>query len=380
MVTFVTGLGVGGAETALLRLLEATSQDFEHMVVSLRKDDALASAVRALGIDLHEMGLSGWFVSPSRLFDAARRVRRFRPDVIVGHMYHGAMAATAIKLIAARKSPLFWVIHHSLGGLHQESRSTRAALRVCGTVSVVPGGIVYVSRASAREHEAYGFRGDRTSVIPNGYDVTTFRPDPAARRRLRTEWGFSDSDVVVGHVARVHPMKDHVTLIAALELARATDPRLTAVLCGPGTQELVLPPAMSRMRLRLLGPRADVPDVMNACDIGVLSSAYGEAFPNVLAEFMACGVPCVTTDIGDAAMIVGDLGRVVPAREPKALAQSILDLARLDVDERASLGAAARRSIGERFAIGLVAGRHAELWQAGISHASCDRQAARLIG
>ena len=118
-----------------------------------------------------------------------------------------------------------------------------------------------------------------------------------------------------------------------------------------------------RGNVRLLGPRTDIPAIAAALDVGVLSSAYGEGFPNVVGEAMACGVPCVVTDTGDSAAVVGDSGVVVPPRDPRALAGGVLRLLGLPAAERAALGAVARRRIEEQYSLGAVAARYQTLYR-----------------
>lgn len=147
--------------------------------------------------------------------------------------------------------------------------------------------------------------------------------------RLRHEWGFNHKTFLVGMVARFDPQKDHFTLISALALLKQAGLGLHCVLAGTGMDPRSLElqgwidNAGLADRVTLLGSRSDIADVMNALDLHLLSSAYGEAFPNVLAEAMACGTPCVATDLGDAPLIVGQTGWVVPSRDPRALADKI---------------------------------------------------------
>src|SRR5690606_10078664 len=136
------------------------------------------------------------------------------------------------------------------------------------------------------------------------------------------------SNPIIGFVARYDPLKDHDNLLQALSLLQVTDLRPTCLLVGTGLEQgnAALADRIVHFRLldqiRLLGRRSDVPRVMNALDLHVMSSV-SEAFPNVLAEAMACGTPCVSTDVGDAAAIVGESGWIVPPHDPKALAYAI---------------------------------------------------------
>jgi glycosyltransferase involved in cell wall biosynthesis len=117
-------------------------------------------------------------------------------------------------------------------------------------------------------------------------------------------------------------------------------------------------------RFSLLGRREDVPSVLNACDVVVSSSAYGEGFPNVIGEAMACGVPCVVTDVGDSRSIVGATGTVVAPEDAGALSAAVLELLAASPAARSDLGEGARLRIAAEFDIGVIAERYRALWEA----------------
>src|SRR6266511_532993 len=176
-------------------------------------------------------------------------------------------------------------------------------------------------------------RGRRAEVIANGIDVEQFKPDAPARAAVRSELGIPGEAVVLAHVARVDPMKDHETFLAAM----AELPDLRALLIGPFMENLPEAPNVAR-----LGPRTDVARLLAGADIVVSSSAFGEGFSNALAEGMACELPAIATDVGDARDIIGDTGVIVPASAPAALTEAIRTLAREGAGARAERGAKAR--------------------------------------
>ena len=202
-------------------------------------------------------------------------------------------------------------------------------------------------------HQALGYRPRRSAVVPNGIDTEVFKPDPAARAAVRGELAIPADALVVAHVARADPMKDHVTLLAAM----AQLPALRALLIGPGTEKLAEVPNVVR-----LGRRLDVARLLAASDIVVSSSAFGEGFSNALAEGMSCGLPAVATDVGDAREILGGTGLIVPARDPQALAAALHTLAEEPVATRAARGERARSRIVENFTLDRARERFAELY------------------
>jgi glycosyltransferase involved in cell wall biosynthesis len=214
-----------------------------------------------------------------------------------------------------------------------------------------------------------GYAPERMLVIPNGFDLDLFHPDPEDRAGLRRELGLDEKTILVGLAARFDPQKDHRGFLSAAGMLRAAWPDVHYVLCGDGidTHNDQLTGWIAAQGLanvcHLLGPRADMPRIMAGCDVMVSASAFGEGFPNVLGEAMAAGTPCVTTDVGDSRAIVGEVGRTVPPRDPVALAAAIADILRLSEADRHALGLAARARIAEHYAIDIIAARYDTLYR-----------------
>ena len=212
-----------------------------------------------------------------------------------------------------------------------------------------------------------GYAGEKMVVIPNGFDLRSFHPDPEARQSVRGELGLTPSTPLVGLVARFDTEKDHRTFVQAAARLHAVMPEVHFLLCGedvdPKNPRLTawLTSTEVQSQCHLLGPRNDMPRMTAALDIAT-SSSYGEGFPNVVGEAMACGVPCVVTDTGESAMIVGDTGRVVPPRDPAAMADGWRQVLQSDCSVREALGIAARRRVESEFDIAAIARHYRELY------------------
>ena len=305
----------------LFRLLARCDRSrFSPRVLSLLAPGAVGERIAALGVPLlsldmrHERPLSPAML---RLIPIARSLE---PSLLQGWMYHGNIAASACALLSGRRLPVIWNVRHSLHDLGCENRLSRGFIRLGAALSASTRAIIYNSRLSASQHEALGYEPERTVVIPNGFDCRLFRPRPEMAQPLRHATGIDADRVVIGMVARYHPQKDPFTLIKATALLARRGIDVHVVIIGTdfdaGNVPVVRAIAEAGLagRISLLGERHDIPDLVAGLDIAVLSSAWGEGFPNVLGEAMACGVPCVTTDIGDSAWIVGRTGIVVPPR------------------------------------------------------------------
>ncbi|MBP6019732.1 MAG: glycosyltransferase [Burkholderiaceae bacterium] len=328
VVHIISGLGHGGAETVLHRLLTAASQSDRHCVISMGDLGVFGPKLQAAGIRVYPLEMRGVRGMASGFWQLYRLLRELRPDVVQTWMYHADLVGGIVARLAGIKA-VAWGIRNSGADLQKSSRTARALAWVCARLSaIVPGVIVACADNAAQRHVSWGYRGDRTLVIANGYDLSLWQPDNQARVALRQELGLAGDTPLIGSVARWNPLKDHDNLLEALALSARAYPDVRCVLIGEGldSHNVELTAMLQRHgledRVILLGRRTDVPQWMNALDIHVLSSR-AEGFPNVVAEAMASGTLCVVTDVGDAARIVDDTGWVAPPRNALALSQAL---------------------------------------------------------
>lgn len=325
----ITGLNNGGAETVLLNLVAGDKKENnQHHVVSLMDRGIFAARLEQAGATVHTLNFPRGKVTAAGMAQLFRLVRQIQPDVVQTWMYHANLIGGVIALLAGVRT-IVWGIHHSNLDPGHNSRTTLRVVRLCALLSGwVPGKIVSCSAQAIRVHQAVGYRADKFIQIPNGYNMQRLQPDAAARSAVRAELGIADNAFVLGMVARFDAQKDHRNLVQALGLLKRQSVPFTCLLVGvdmdSANADLCgwLDTAGVAGNVKLLGPRSDIPAVMNALDVHVLSS-LGEAFPNVLAEAMACGTPCVTTDVGDAAVIVAGHGWVVAPQDADALADGL---------------------------------------------------------
>jgi glycosyltransferase involved in cell wall biosynthesis len=352
IVHLISGLQLGGAELSLLRLIRGQRGRTTNRVIALRRGGPMRARLEEAGASVDEIEGDGLRESWRNWRAALREVRAHKPDIVHGWMYAGQVAAVAMRRWACPEAALIWNVRASLTGLATFPRRTRWSIELSRMLSGRADALVFNSHVGMSEHVAHGFDGRRGLVIANGYDTAQWRRDPAARARLRERLGIAEATIVVANVARFDPMKDHATLLRAV--AALKDLNVHFLLVGPGVSadnpffaDHVRDLGLDG-RVSLLGERRDVVDLLSASDLFCLSS-YTEGLPNAVAEAMACALPCVSTDVGDVAQLVGDTGRVVPPRDPAALAAALRALIEAGNDERASLGEGARRRIVEQF-------------------------------
>jgi glycosyltransferase involved in cell wall biosynthesis len=348
----ITGIGRGGAETTLVQLATSLqTRGLSQHVVSLGPQDALAPELRAADIDVTMLGADSVLSASGAMASLVVLVNRLQPRVLQGWMYHGNLAATFCHAVAGglRSRKLFWNLRAS----NMDNDRYGRVIWLNSLLSRVPKVVIANSEAGAAFHRGRGFRPKRMIVIGNGIDIDRFRPDPTQRQRLRAELGIAEDALVVVHVARVDPMKDHDNFIAAM----AKVPTITGLMVGDGTQELRVPPNVRALGVR---PAAEVPYA--AADIVASTSAFGEGFSNAIAEGMSAGLVPVATDVGDARRIIADTGFVVPPRDPQAFAAATSRVAALSAAERRNRSQAARERIAGNFTLARSVDAYTQLY------------------
>ncbi|MFT5314723.1 MAG: glycosyltransferase involved in cell wall biosynthesis [Candidatus Krumholzibacteriia bacterium] len=357
----IIGLRVGGAEMMLLKLLgQMNRSDFEPVVATFLDGGACAEPLQKMGVPVHHLGMNHAWQAPRAMLRLRQLAREFEPDIIQGWMYHGNIAATIVAGQMRARPDLYWNIRHSLADPSQEKFLTRRLIELGGRWSERPRKVVHNSTVSIGQHAEVGFCPDNAVMIPNGFDLDKFSPSAAARRKTRLDLGVPPETFLVGNLGRYHPVKAQGDFIEAAALFGEKNPEIHFLLAGaditaenPVLQKAVLSSGVSE-RIHLLGPQDDPAAFLAALDIYCLSS-HGEGFPNVLGEAMACGVPCVTTDVGEAKEIVIPWGEVAPPADPVSLAAAMESLFGRMSQEGERLGHACRVSIGDRYDLAQIA-------------------------
>jgi glycosyltransferase involved in cell wall biosynthesis len=366
----ITSLSVAGAQMMLYKLLSGIDrQRFDSMVVTLVDDAPMAERIARLGIPVYALGMRSGASIPLAIWRLIRVASQWRPNLIQGWQYHGNLVAQFAALFLSDRVPVVWNIRHSIYHLGDEKQMTAAVIRLGARVSHKPAQIIYAARSSADQHESLGYRADRCAIIPNGFDTQSFVPCNEARAHIRAELGVAPCAIIIGLIARYHPLKGHADFLRAAADLSQSHPEVHFLLVGARVdkQNSALRELINSLNLdthtHLLGERGDIPRIMAALDI-LSSTSTGEAFSNVIAEAMACGVPCVVTDVGDSALIVGDTGRVVPPKNPQALADAWREIIQMGREQRGKLGRAARRRVEEHYSLAGIVANYEKLYSA----------------
>lgn len=366
----ITGLNLGGAETSLCRLVSGIDKiRFNNSVVTIMPPGPLADYMELGGIKTICLNYARGIPNPLMIRDIAKIINEINPDIIQTWMYHSGLAVS-IASFFSRQIPVIWNLRTVDIDRRPKKYLTRAVVHISARLSYwLPARIVVNSIAGKDYHESIGFCRDKITVIPNGFDLTLFRRDGGKREQVRTMLGLALQTRLVGLIARFDPDKDIPSFLKAARLTtdKFQDSELAFVLVGDGMSKdnrtLVgwIHELEMDKNIFLLGPRDDIAFVINSLDLLSLTSSR-ESFPNVVGEAMACEVPCVVTDVGDCAKIVGDTGITVPVDSPEKLAQAWLQILNLSESQRKNLGSQARQRIIDNFDLSLMLSRYQELY------------------
>lgn len=363
-------MNVGGAELMLRRLiLTQHAQQFgvAHKIISLTSVGEVGAQLQAEGVSVTSLGMRSVLQVPLAFFRLVGLLRRLRPDVVQTWMYHADLLGGLAARLAGCRHVIWGIRTTDIG--KGGSRATALVRWLCSRLSCwVPRRIVCAASAARRLHAAIGYCADRMVVIPNGFDLTSLQASSAEVASLRDACGLGANVLVVGTLGRFNAVKDQQNFVCAAGVLAQHYPAVRFLLVGRGCDAAngVLSAWIAAtgfpQRFVLLGERQDAPVCLAAMDVFALPSRT-EGFPNVLAEAMAMGLPCVSTDVGDAAVVLGDCSEVVPPEDAQALARALARLLDMPAQQRAALGAAGRNRIEQEFSMARCAERFAAVYE-----------------
>lgn len=360
----ITGLGLGGAERMLYKLLHSMNANrFSQSVIVMMDEGVYGPKIVALGMPVYALNMRQGRPTIKSIHRLKKIVAALQPDLIQGWMYHGNLGAVAARSFTPGRPSVFWNVRQSLNEYRHEKKLTKLVIKLGAWLSSTPDKIIYNSAICAEQHEVHGYSKAKRVLIPNGFDTAVLRKLEKGRSRIRSKLGIQQDQLLIGTVARFHPIKDYANLIRAAEIVQRERRNVRYAFVGPGVDntEPALRDPIDAARLssscHLLGERQDIADLMSAFDVCVLPSR-GEAFPNVIGEAMSCELPCIVTDVGDSALIVDGCGIVVPADDSQALAAAILEMLEITQQERQRMGRAARQRIKDFYSMEKITAKY----------------------
>tara|TARA_B100000989_G_scaffold145077_1_gene108096 strand:- start:16171 stop:17913 length:1743 start_codon:yes stop_codon:yes gene_type:complete len=354
----ITGLERGGAERFLFNLLNYGLQGpFNNRVISLMSEGYYGPLLKKNNIPLTCLNLKRGQIN----FEAIKQLRKdlieYTPDIIQGWINHGNFAALIGKFMAKKKSKLSWNIRLSLEMFSEMSFRDRAAVKFRSLFSKIPDLILYNSNRAFKQYRDMGFLNKNDYYVPNGFDIQKWKPDESMRIKMRNELGISSDHKVIGYVGRGDKQKDLPNLFKAFEIVKKKNSDSILVCVGRDLKKY----SINNDQIIFLDQRSDVQDLMTSFDLLCLCSK-AEGFPNVIGEAMSSGLPCVSTDVGDAKEIVGETGWILPPSNPTLLAKSLDAALKNSQKELQDYGKKARERIINNFSIEVVKHQYISLY------------------
>lgn len=369
IVHIITGLNNGGAEGVLYRLV-THDQENKHIVISMMDAGKYGPLLLDKDIELHCLNMSAGKISPKSILKLYKILKKNNPDIVQTWMYHADLMGGIVAKAAGIKN-IFWNLRHSNFDHNHTKSSTIKIAKINARISkIIPNKIISCAEAAVSAHTELGYDKNKIVVIGNGYDLETFKIDDNARKIVRKELNIGKKPIL-GMVGRYDPQKNHKGLIDALDIVKKEGYTFDLVLVGRDLNKnntVLLKHIMDANlsdNIHLLDQRNDISSIMNALDLHILSSSYGEGFPNVIAEAMACGTPCIATDIGDSKVIINKYGKIVRPNNYYDLSQAIIDSLSLMCDEKKwqELRLANHQYIVQNFSIESMVSNYNDVWE-----------------
>ncbi len=355
MVHVITNFaGVGGAEMMLARLIQYTEDQYQHVIIALMKTSKVYQGTLDRCQSYYALGWNG-LNTLGTIQKLRSLLKQLQPKTVQCWMYH-ANALTSLSVIGLAKKPnIVWGIHHSLASPKDESISTKIALGLSKFLSKQPNAIIYCAHSSKQQHSDFGFQNAHQHVIANGVFLDKFQPNIQLHQ-----------PTLIGFAGRYHSAKGYPYLFETMGLLK--DKNIIFKIAGAGAslenpevKALFEQYQLDAEKVHLLDQISDMPVFYQSIDVFLMTSIT-EGFPNVLVEAMASGLPCISTDVGDAKYIVQDLGSIVPPRNAQALADAILSYAQKTEVEKQALKQATRERVEQNFSIATVSRRYIQVW------------------
>ena len=367
IVAIITGLSNGGTETMLLKLLEKIDRTkFEFIIISLTSKGYIGTRIEKLGYKVYPIFMSK-FPSPKKFWKLVRLLRELKPNLVHTRLNHANLVGGVAAKIA-KVEKVCWGVHQSNISFRHNKFFTMLTIKICALLSkTIPSCILTNSDNAKEVHVDIGFSNRNFYVIPNGFDLSRFKPNYRSKLSILKEIQLPQNTILIGLIGRYDSQKNHQGFFnAAADVSKKFD-NVHFLLAGNSVDDhnmelkKIIKNKGLEKKVHLLGFREDMPKIMASLDVFV-SSSVGEAFPNVLGEAMSSGVPCVATNVGDCAEIIGKTGHVVNSEDMKNLSLRIIELLQMNFKQRKRLGTNARKRILEKFELDKIVSKYEDFY------------------
>lgn len=365
----ITSLGVGGAEKQLSQLVIGSDNNhYQHSVVTLTNNIVYKNELDQKNIKIYALNFRSKWKVIIEFFKLMKIIRKEKPNVIQTWLYHADLIGFLAGKLCGIKT-ILWNVRCSDMNFKKYSNYTKYVLKLCSLLSNFPNRVVVNSKMGLEEHQRQGYKTKKWELIPNGINTNVYKYSVDAKKSVRNLLKISDDAVLIGMIGRFDPMKDHATFLKSAETIAEKYSNVYFLLAGKDVTEenKFLTSALTKTNLKnkfyFLGLRSDIPYLLSSLDVLVLPSAFGEGFPNIVGEAMACEIPCVVTDVGDSANLVQNFGKVIPPMNVQSLTKALTEMINLSAEERRKIGKMAREHIVKHYAHEATIQRYENLYQ-----------------
>lgn len=302
----IAGLGNGGAERQLVELLKINRR---HVLCIFTHAGTYKTLLQQYNIKYYELHINRPYFIFLKIITIVRIIKLTKAEVIHSWMYNACLISSIIKILFRIRIPLVWGIRCSNMIVKHYPFQLRIVIYLCKIFSKKSNLIIYNSFAGKKYHDKLGFFNLKSKVIQNGINNKKFYFSSKFRTSLRNKYNFKNKDLVILCVGRLDPMKNHQALIKAYENIRTKFKKLKLVLIGKDTETIIGTPEVIK-----LGMKANIEKYYSMGDIIILPSAFGEGFSNSLVEGMVSNLFPISTNVGDARLIIDKTGLII--RQP----------------------------------------------------------------
>ncbi len=356
----IPSLGSGGAEAMLTKLVSNNKDsNITMVIVTLLNINYFSEEITRNGIKIYCLNLKS---KPLGFLNMFKIIKSEKPDIIQTWMYHCDFLGLLIKA-AFPKVKLFWNIRHSFLVEGVDKRTTIVLAHILGKISFIPNKIIFGSAAAFNFHTGIGYKKNSAKIIPNGFDTELFSPSDNEKNTIRKELSVPPKNLIFGHVGREKRIKNQIMLIEAFTEVIKYYPSITLILIGKGLKEKYSThPLVISGDIRILDETQTIHRYLKSFDLFILPS-LSEGFPNVIGEAMATGVPCISTNVGDSAKIIGKDELIAWENSRDDLTMRMKYWLQLNEREKNDLKSYSRNRIKENFSIGKIVSQYQQIYK-----------------
>ena len=366
----ITSLDRGGAEKVLYQLVTSDEENL-HEVICLGKEGFFTKKLRNKGILVHSLNLKKYGFNFIGLFKMYKIITNNSALIVQTWMYHADLIGGLLCWFASKEN-VIWGIRNSNLDKKNSKFTTKIVVFLLSKFSkYIPKRIISCSEEAAKIHINLGYDKNKFIIIHNGFKTNEIKPNSKKIFRIKKLLKISEKEMVFGSIGRWDSQKDYENLFSALSMVKNKINPWKLILAGNELNNTnnnlikLIKNFNLEKNIILVGFRKKITTIINCFDLHILSSGYGEAFPNVLAEAMSCEIPCISTTVGESPNIIGETGWSVPPKDSLKLSRAIMDamqeFKRIDNWKKRKINA--RKRIVDNFSFEKMLNNYNSIWR-----------------